>query len=382
MERSKDQKMTILEQITKFRRDLHRIPELSRDLPKTKAYIFSVLEKLDCEITEVMESGLCAYFDRGRETTTAYRADMDALPVTEICTHDFISHHPGRMHACGHDGHMAMALATAQYVDSQKELPCNVLIIFQPAEETTGGAKEICETGILARYKVNRIFSTHMWPHAPAGSISSRPGPMMPRSSQLSAEIIGKTSHATDPDNGIDALYIACRFIQEVYDRKAREGRPDPKPEQRTIIQFCKFESGTARNIISGRTDLLGTLRAFSDEDFQWLLDIIHEAAASLEKEYGCTINVHHTEGYPPIINDVNLYERVAPSLREKLDNYIEMPEPAMISEDYSFYGLYVPSVFFYVGTGTGIPLHATDFDFDEAVLLQGVELYKALLYV
>lgn len=373
--------MTTLERITKFRRDLHRIPEVSRDLPKTKSYILSVLKSFDCEITEVMESGLCAYFDRGRSVTTAYRADMDALPVIEINTHDFVSQHPGKMHACGHDGHMSMGLSMAEYVDSQKELPCNVLIIFQPAEETTGGAREICQTGILQQYKVDRIFSTHMWPYAPAGSISSRPGRMMPRSSQINVSITGKTSHATDPDNGIDALYIACRYVQDVYDRKAHEGNPDPAPDERTIIQICKFESGTARNIISGRTELVGTIRAFSDDDFQWLVSILRGVAADLEKKYGCRIEVRCTEGYPPIVNNVDLYNAVVPALREALDNYIEMPEPAMISEDYSFYGRYVPSIFFYVGTGTGIALHAANFDFDEAVLLQGVELYKTLLW-
>lgn len=373
--------MNTLEQITKFRRDLHRIPEVSRILPKTKAYIRAVLDQLDCEITEVMESGLCAYFDRGQPVTTAYRTDMDALPVTEVNTHDFVSQHPGAMHACGHDGHMAMALCLARYVDSCPELPCNVLIIFQPAEETTGGAREICETGILSRYNVDRIFAIHLWPHSPAGSVLSRSGPMMPRSSQISVEVLGKTTHATDPENGIDALYIACRWIQEVYDRKMREERPSPAPDQRTIIQICKFESGTARNIISGRTDLLGTMRAFSEEDFQWLVSILYAAAADLEAEYGCKINVSYTEGYPPIINNEELYTQVAPALRAGLDNFIDMPEPAMISEDYSFYGHYVPSIFFYVGTGTGIALHSTNFDFDESVLLQGVELFKILLH-
>lgn len=373
--------MNTLERITKFRRDLHQIPEVSRILPKTKAYIHSVLDQLDCEITEVMESGLCAYFDRGQPVTTAYRADMDALPVTEVNTHDFVSQHPGAMHACGHDGHMAMALSLAQYVDSCPELPCNVLIIFQPAEETTGGAREICETGILSRYNVDRIFAIHMWPHSPAGSVLSRSGAMMPRSSQIAVEVLGKTTHATDPENGIDALYIACRWIREVYDRKKREERPDPAPDQRTIIQVCKFESGTARNIISGRTDLLGTIRAFSDKDFQWLVNIMHQAAEELEVEYGCKINVSHTEGYPPIINNEELYAQVAPALRAGLDNFIDMPEPAMISEDYSFYGHYVPSIFFYVGTGTGIALHSTNFDFDETVLLQGLELFKILLH-
>ncbi len=372
--------MDILKLVTNHRRYLHKIPEVSRDLPKTKTYIQFILEQLDCEITEVMESGLCAYFDRGAATTAAYRADMDALPIQEVNKHDFVSKHEGRMHACGHDGHMAIALAFAQYVDTQKELPCNVLIIFQPAEETTGGAKEICQTGIMQKYNADRVFSVHMWPFAPAGSISSKPGPMMPRSSEISIQIIGRTSHATAPENGIDALYIACRYIQEVYARKEAEGRQDPAPDERTIIQICKFNSGTARNIISGHTDLLGTVRAFSDTDFNWIISILNEVAADLEKEYGCKITVGYTEGYPPVVNSPDLYASYVDDLSSGLD-FIEMPEPAMISEDYSFYGFEAPSIFFYVGTGTGIALHSNNFDFDESVLVQGVELFKILLH-
>ena len=372
--------MDILKLVTNHRRFLHRIPEVSRDLPKTKTYIQYILEQLDCKIIHVMEFGICAYFDRGAATTTAYRADMDALPVQEVNKHDFVSKHDGKMHACGHDGHMAIALAFAQYVDTQKDLPCNVLIIFQPAEETTGGAKEICQTGILQKYNVDRVFGVHMWPFAPAGSISSKAGPMMPRSSEISMEIIGRTSHATAPENGIDALYIACRYIQEVYERKAREDRRDPSPDERTIIQICKFQSGTARNIISGRTDLLGTIRAFSDEDFNWIVSILKGVADDLAAEYSCKINVGYTEGYPPVVNNLELYASNIDALKEGLD-FIEMPVPAMISEDYSFYGLEVPSIFFYVGTGTGIALHSNNFDFDESVLVQGVELYKILLF-
>lgn len=371
--------MDFEKQLTLHRRELHKIPELSRELPKTKAYIQSVLETLDCEIIEVLESGICAYFDRGKDSTTAYRADMDALPVTEINLVDHASTHEGQMHACGHDGHMAMGLAMAQYVDSQKDLPCNVLCIFQPAEETTGGAKDICQTGILKKYHVDRIFGIHMWPFTAAGSICSKPGPMMPRSSEITIEIFGRTSHATAPENGIDALFIGCEYIHRVYAMHKKLSRPDPTPEERTIIQLCKMESGTARNIISGHTSLLGTMRAFSDEDFAHLVAILEDTASELAEEYGCRIQVSHSEGYPPVVNDRELYRQLLPTLQE-FPGYAEMEIPAMISEDYSFYGLHVPSVFFFLGTGTGIALHSHDFDFDESVLLQGLELYKTLL--
>lgn len=373
--------MDYLQQLTHHRRELHKIPEISRELPKTKAYIRSVLDTLDCQVTEVMESGLCAYFDRGRDATTAYRADMDALPVKEVNTHDFVSRHEGKMHACGHDAHMAMVLTLAQYVNTQTDLPCNVLCIFQPAEETTGGAKEICETGVLETYHVNRVFGIHMWPFAEAGSISSKPGPMMPRSSEITIEVFGRSSHATAPEEGIDALYIGCQYISQVYREHERFAPINPSPEERTIIQICKMESGTARNVISGYSALLGTMRAFSDADFARLVSILEDTAARLCQEYGCRIEARHSEGYPPVVNDPQLYRDILPTVRQTMD-YREMETPAMISEDYSFYGLRAPSVFFFLGTGTGIALHSNNFDFDESVLLQGFALYKTLLRV
>ncbi len=371
--------MSNLQQLTLHRRKLHKIPELSKNLPETKAYVKSVLRALDCEIIEILESGLCAYFDGGKETTVAYRADMDALPVVEANTHGFVSTHPGKMHACGHDGHMAVLLAFAQYLDAQENLPCNVLCVFQPAEETTGGARDICETGIFKKYRVSCVFGLHLWPFLDAGKISSKPGPMMPRSSEITIEVFGRPAHATAPEKGIDALFIASQYIQQLYQAHRANMRPDPAPEERTIVQICKMESGTARNVISGHSTLLGTMRAFSDEDFAGLVRLLEDTAQGLAAQHHCRIEATHSEGYPPVINDPALYRELLPSLRQNLD-YEEMPVPAMISEDYSFYGLEAPSVFFFLGTGTGIALHSDRFDFDERILLQGLELYKTLL--
>lgn len=370
--------MNDLQRLTTHRRALHQIPELSRELPRTKAYILSVLKQLECEITEVLESGVCAYFHRGRPDTTAFRADMDALPVTEVNTCSYASRHPGNMHACGHDGHMAMVLTLAQYVDAHKELPYNVLLIFQPAEETTGGARDICQTGILQKYNVCRIFAFHLWPFLEAGKLTSKPGAMMPRSSEITVEITGKSAHATSPESGIDALYIGCHYIEEIYRKQKALLPPNPRPEEKTIIQICRMDSGTARNVIAGSASLLGTMRAFSDETFTSLVSILEETASDLEKKYGCKIDAMHSEGYPPIINDPDLYHKISPILSQA--EYIEMEKPVMISEDYSFFGLEVPSVFFFVGTGTNIALHSHNFDFDEKILLSGFDLYCRLL--
>ena len=168
--------------IIEDRRALHRIPELDKDLPQTMAYLEQALAGLNCRVFSPMASSLCAWFDFGQESAIAFRSDADALPIQEKTGAAFASCHPGKMHACGHDGHMAIALELARRLREKKELPHNVLIVFQPAEETTGGAKALCQTGVFDRYRVEAIFGLHLWPGLPEGQIASRAEEMMARS--------------------------------------------------------------------------------------------------------------------------------------------------------------------------------------------------------
>ena len=169
-------------QIIEDRRALHRIPELGYQLPETLAYVRASLEKLSCAVFAPIEGAVCAFFDFGRESAVAFRADMDALPITERTGLPFASTHPGRMHACGHDGHMAIALELARRLDEKKSLPHNVLLVFQPAEETIGGAEPICRSGVFEKYKVEAIFGLHLWPGLAEGVCASRANEMMARS--------------------------------------------------------------------------------------------------------------------------------------------------------------------------------------------------------
>ncbi len=377
------------------RRNLHMIPELSRDLPKTKQYLVSVLEQLNCKMTFLCDSGICAYFDKGRNETYAFRADMDALPVQEVNTCSYRSTHDNKMHACGHDGHMSMVLTLGQYVDTLDEMKCNVLLIFQPAEETLGGAKEICESGILERYNVTRIFGIHMWPFTEAGKIASRPHALMPKSAEINIDIHGKAAHGTAPYEGKDALYIGADYLKRVYAKHAEitgavprfsDGlgdlpkAPQKDPEDKTIIHIGKMTSGYARNIVSDYTHLLGTVRAFSEENFNMIIKLLKDTLDEIRNEYQCEAEFSNSEGYPPVINDIELYNEVMPVAASLPGGYEEFTDPLMISEDFSFYGHYAPAVFFLLGTGTGISLHSVNFDFDEKVLVSGFELYKRLL--
>lgn len=384
-----------MNKLTYYRRQLHRIPELGDELPKTKEFLLSRLRTLNGEITELMNSGLAIFFAGNSSETVAFRSDMDALPIEETNTTDYASTHIGKMHACGHDAHMTMCLSLAEYINDETDLKTNVLIIFQPAEETFGGAEAICKTGILSKYNVTRIFGIHMWPDENVGRIFVKSGIMQPSSSQIDFKIEGVSSHATTPDKAKDALYAATRLLEMMKKRHleylASSGYHDdlgsgfainpPNPEDRTMLQICRFSSGTARNIIAGTAFMSGTIRAYEKDKFDDLIALINVCTRKISKRYDVDIDFSFSKPYPPVVNDENLFNRIYPILCESDDIDVEiMRKPAVISEDFSYYGLHVPSVFFFLGTGRKEMLHSDNFDIDEEALSCGLELYKLLL--
>ena len=378
-----DEKDLELARLTRWRRDLHRIPELDFDLPQTTAYVRDVLAGLACEVFSPCEGALCAWFDLGRDRSVALRADMDALPVTEATGAPYASEHPGRMHACGHDGHMAMALGAATWVDRvvaggvpglcADNLPRNVLIVFQPAEETTGGAAGVCESGVFERHNVDRIFGFHLWPELPAGVIASRPGPLLARSSEVTAEFIGVSSHIARWKEGRDALAAVTRFVPSA---EAMCGRLQKELGEPCLLRFGRLEAGTVRNAIAGHARAEGSLRVFSDEMFDRARSALQTLAHNAAHTEGCTCELCFSEGYPPVTNDPALFSAVEGALPE----LVRLEEPLLIAEDFAFYQRRLPGVFLLLGTGTGTPLHSDRFDFDERVLLAGVDAYQRLL--
>lgn len=365
----------MLQLLTKYRRDLHRIPETGFELPETCAYVRAALERYPCTVFEPYPSALCAIFDAGRTRTAAFRADMDALPVEEQTGSPYASTHPGKMHACGHDGHMAMTLALAELVSRNLDrLPRNVLLVFQPAEETTGGAALVCESGVFETYRCDHIFGFHLWPDLPAGTVASRPGPLLARSSEVTVDIDGKSSHIAKPEEGQDALLAAARFVCGA-DRLLRDTL---LPRGPCLLKFGKLESGTVRNAISGHSALLGSLRVYSEEMFQAAKSGMEALASQIGAETGCTLCLHLSDGYPPVHNDEGLFC----AAKEVLPSLAALERPLLIAEDFSFYQQCLPGLFLLLGTGTGIPLHAGTFDFDERVLLAGLEAYEKLLFI
>ena len=356
-------------QIIEDRRALHRIPEPDFRLDKTLAYIQNALKDLRCQVFSPIEKSICAWFDFGGEHTIAFRADMDALPITEKTGLPFSSEHEGFMHACGHDGHMAIALELCRRLHEKKENPNNVLVVFQPAEETIGGAKPLCDSGVFQKYGVEAIFGLHLWPGLEPGMPHTIKGPMMSRVSEVTVDIQGRPAHIGKSWEAIDALAAGVEFYRQV-----RNFEQSLDSSVQRILNFGKMQSGTVLNSISGSTRLEGSLRAYSDEVFETLRDRLFAIGKDVETQFGCTVTVHLTEGYPAVINDPALVERIRGAA-----DFRELDAPTMISEDFSFYQKILPGVFFFLGVGDTPALHNDNFHFDEAILLKGAAFFETL---
>lgn len=356
-------------QIIRDRRELHRLPELEKDLPKTYAYLEHSLSSLSCRLIPLGRDGLCAFFDFGCDSAIAFRSDCDALPITERSGAEYASCHPGKMHACGHDGHMAVLLELARRLDRKAGLPHNVLLVFQPDEEHWGGAKDICATGIFETYHVEAIFGMHVWPGLEPGRIYSRKNELMARSCEVDVDIYGKSAHIAKASQGIDALLAGTEF----YRRAVQMEQSLPEKIFR-LLKFGKMESGTVRNALSAHTRLEGSLRAFQDEVFEGMQEGLRQIGRDVESQFGCGVKVHMNDGYPAVLNPEDLYARA-----KQAASFEDLAEPFMTAEDFSWYQKHLPGMFFFLGIGEAPALHADNFDFDDALLNKGADFFETL---
>ena len=362
----------MLSPVTAHRRFLHQIPELDDQLPQTLMLVTGVLRGHRCDYFSHIPGSVYVWFDFGKQETVAFRAGMDALPVEEATGLPYSSRHPGQSHAGGNDGHTAMALSLCQWLSERPGgLSRNVLVIFQPSEETTGGAQRICDTGILTQYRVTRMFGLHLWPGLPKGTVASRPGALMARSSEVTVRFTGKSVHLSLAGEGRDAMLAAARFLQRAYD--AAEAAPPP-----IVFRFGRFSAGTARSTVCGDAVLEGSLRTYREESYRICRDDMEHIAAEIGQETGCQPEVRFSDGNPAVWNPEELYRSVSDGLGP--DAPVLLDEPSLAAEDFSFYQQRVPGLYFFLGTGRTPPLQAPEFDFDdEAILPAGVEFLKKL---
>ena len=308
-----------------------------------------------------------------------FRTDIDALPIMEENDIPFKSTHPGFMHACGHDGHMAMMLGFADYLKDKTKFARNVLLVFQPAEEGPGGAKEIVKTGLLKEKNVTEVYGIHLFPNYEQGTIVSRPGPLMGSITIFDVVVHGESAHVAMVGEGIDALYYASLYYTTLL--QELESKLQGK---RYVCKFGKMESGTVRNIVSNKTTFEGTIRTLDEETRQTILTTAYDLKERFETNYHVHIDITDHLLYPAVQNDPALYQRLK-TLLEKDYPFLELEEAHLVSEDFSFYQQVVPGVFYFLGTkntekGFTYLLHHNKFNMDENVLQIGVETYIKLL--
>ncbi|GAA2899426.1 M20 metallopeptidase family protein [Enterococcus pseudoavium] len=366
--------------VTMMRRELHQIPELGLEEQQTAAYIRNKLVEFGVtETYEVLGTGTIAVL-RGAKAgkTLAFRSDIDALPVAEETGYAFASKTPGKMHACGHDGHMATLLGFIAYLHRHPErIQGTLVFVFQPAEEGPGGAELIMQTGILQKLGVEEIVGLHVFPDLPAGKISCRPGAMMARNAEVTITIKGVSSHGAQPQLGEDAIVAAAGVISGLNSILAR----NIGPLDNVVLTFGTIHGGEAMNIVAKEVVLHGTMRAFDDAVYDEVVRRVELLASEIAKGYGCEAEVDFNHMYRVVDNDpqmVAVLEKVA------ADYYVETP-PYLIAEDFSWYQQEIPGVFFFLGIrdeekGYTYPLHSSKLKFDEVNLLLGIQTYVNLI--
>ncbi len=371
----------LMDRLIRTRCELHQMPELAFQETATAAYLQQRLEALGLECrTGIVETGIAALIPGSEgKKTYCFRADMDALEVTELNEVPFQSQRPGLMHACGHDGHMTILLGLAEVLtQGEYQLRDNVLLLFQPGEEGPGGADRIIKTGLLDDYHVDEIYGLHLFPGIEQGKLGIRPGPMMAQNSEIDITIWGENAHGGTPHAGKDALITAAQLLLAMQTIISRSLNPlDP-----AVISFGKMEGGEVRNMIARKASLHGTIRTFRQETYATLKERLLAMAHGMEITYQCAIDVDLRDMYPAVNNPPELVEEW---IQAQGKEHVVITEPVMLAEDFAFYQQHYPAVFFFLGTGNeekGLihSLHHGRFNFDEQVLATGVQAFLNIL--
>lgn len=368
-----------LKLMTIDRRALHRIPEIGYDLFKTRDYLWKALEALQPDVLEKCDEGIKAVFCAPKTTcdAIAFRSDMDALPIEERTEHDFPSLHEGRMHACGHDGHMATLLMLARIVAGRREaLTRDVVFILQPAEENLGGSRRMIAAGAMSAPKVSEVYGLHIMPTLPAGTVGCCVGPMMASVDTIEIEMLGKAAHGATPQLGVDAVMAMAHFLVSVQSALTRR----IGPMEPSVFTVGCVQSGTVNNIVSERSLLKGSLRSFEPAVRERALNTIISALSATDALFGTRSEMRIVQNYPAVVNHAECVARV----RACAGDAYRTIEPVTIAEDFSEFELVAPGAYFFCGCAdekhTAL-LHSQNFDFDESALLTGVDIFEKLIF-
>ena len=368
--------------IIDWRRDFHQYPELGFDEHRTSKIIGEALKEMGlAPQMNVGKTGVTADLTFGEGSTIALRADMDALPMQETSGLDFSSKHDGVMHACGHDGHMAMLLGAAKVLTQNGDsFNGTVRFIFQPAEEGAGGARYMIEDGCLDG--VDEIYGIHVWNYQPVGEVGITDGPVLAAADMFEINIKGIGGHGAAPQGTIDAVVVASHLVQALQTIVSR----NTNPLESTVVTIGTINGGHNFNIIADEVTLSGTARAYTEENRNLIKTRMTEIIDGVAKTFGAEISFDYEDGYPPTINHTDPVNKVLKAAERVVGEKAGMPYLSMGGEDFSYYLQKIPGCFFFVGSAPNdqklfeTPHHCSHFTMDERALLVGPSIYLNLV--
>jgi hippurate hydrolase len=369
-------------EISAWRRDIHAHPELLYDVQRTAATVAEKLKSFGCDevVTGIGRTGVVGVIrgGKGGGRVIALRADMDALPIQEANDLPYKSTVPGKMHACGHDGHTAMLLGAAHYLAETRNFAGTAVVIFQPAEEGGAGGKAMVQDGLMDRFQIEEVYGMHNYPGLPVGQFALRPGPLMAAADRIAIEIEGRGGHAARPHVSVDSVLVGAQIINQIQSIVAR----NVDPLHAAVISICVFQAGTADNVIPQTALLRGTARSLAPEVRDLLEQRLHEVVTGTARLYGASARLTYRRDYPVTRN----HERQAAFAasvagevvgRERVDDAVA---PVMGAEDFSFMLEARPGAFIFVGNGDSAGLHHPAYDFNDEAIPFGATYWVKLI--
>jgi len=371
-------------EITAWRRDLHAHPELLYDVHRTAATVTEKLKAFGCD--EVVEglgrTGVVGVIKGRREgagtKVIGLRADMDALPIEEATGLAYTSTVPGKMHACGHDGHTAMLLGAAKYLAETRNFSGTAIVIFQPAEEGGAGARAMVQDGLMERFGIQEVYGMHNFPGIPVGSFAIRPGPMMAAADRFTIDIEGKGGHAARPHLAVDPVLVGAQIVSQAQSIVARS----VDPYDSAVVSICMFQAGHTDNVIPQTAMLGGTVRTFTPETQDLVQKRLQEIVEGTARLYGATAKLNYTRDYPVTRNhdrQTAFAAAVAGEVAGK-DRVDVDTKPVMGAEDFSFMLNARPGAFIFVGNGDSANIHHPAYDFNDEAIPVGTSYWVRLV--
>lgn len=377
-----------INQLTAFRRDLHMHPELKYEENRTADKIAAYLTALGIPMVRGLgTTGIVAsIYGRGRDASNpgpaiGIRADMDALPVQETNQFGHISQYPGRMHACGHDGHTTMVMGAAELLAGQRDFDGTVHLIFQPGEEGGAGARAMMQDGLFTQFPCQAVFALHNWPALPQGQMGVRVGPIMAAALRFEIVVRGRGGHAALPHTTVDPIPVACSIVGQLQTLVSR----GTDPLDAAVLTVGKIESGTVENIIPDEARIYGTCRNLTLASQQFLIDGLHRVSSHIAEAHFASAEVIIKPGYPNTTNHRKEALFMGEVMREMVGNTHAHTDvlPAMTAEDFGFMLEEVPGAYGWIGNGAdgqpGVGLHNPGYDFNDNNIALGAKFWDRL---